>query len=66
MFNVGGGVPVTVKEFAEVVAKAYGYNDYVPKFCGKYRFGDTRHIFSDISKLKALGWEPKELLKIVC
>jgi dTDP-L-rhamnose 4-epimerase len=63
MFNVGGGVPVTVKEFAEVVAKAYGYNDYVPNACGKYRFGDTRHIFSDISKLKALGWEPKRTIE---
>ena len=52
-----------MKEFAEVVAKAYGYNDYVPKACGKYRFGDTRHIFSDISKLKALGWEPKRTIE---
>jgi dTDP-L-rhamnose 4-epimerase len=25
---------------------------------GEYRFGDTRHIFSDISALRALGWEP--------
>ncbi len=24
-----------------------------------YRYGDTRHILSDISKLKSLGWEPK-------
>lgn len=63
MFNVGGGVPVTVKEFAEVVAKAYGYNDYVPNACGKYRFGDTRHIFSDTSKLKALGWKPKRTIE---
>jgi dTDP-L-rhamnose 4-epimerase len=26
---------------------------------GEYRFGDTRHIFSDISALRALGWEPR-------
>jgi dTDP-L-rhamnose 4-epimerase len=26
---------------------------------GEYRFGDTRHILSDISALRALGWEPK-------
>jgi len=25
---------------------------------GLYRFGDTRNACSDISKLKALGWEP--------
>jgi len=24
----------------------------------KFRLGDTRHIISDISKLKALGWQP--------
>ena len=26
---------------------------------GEYRFGDTRHILSDISALQALGWEPR-------
>ena len=23
-----------------------------------YRYGDTRHIFSDTKRLKSLGWEP--------
>ena len=63
MFNVGGGVPVTVKDFAKVVADAYGYTDYKPNGCGKYRFGDTRHIFSNINKLRNLGWEPKKTIK---
>ena len=63
MFNVGGGRPVTVNEFAKVVANVYGYNDYNPRGCGKYRFGDTRHICSDISKLKLLGWEPKRTIE---
>ena len=58
-FNVGGGKAITVKNFAKVVADAYGRIDYEPVACGKYRFGDTRHIFSDISKLKKLGWKPK-------
>jgi dTDP-L-rhamnose 4-epimerase len=26
---------------------------------GEYRFGDTRHILSDIGTLRALGWEPR-------
>lgn len=26
---------------------------------GRYRFGDTRHACSDISKIRALGWEPE-------
>jgi dTDP-L-rhamnose 4-epimerase len=62
MFNIGGGVPITVKDFAKVVANIYGYTDYEPKPCGKYRFGDTRHIFSDISKMKSLGWQPKRTI----
>ena len=58
MFNVGGGAPITVKHFAETVAEVFGVDDYDPKPCGKYRFGDTRHIWSDISKLESLGWKP--------
>ncbi len=58
MFNVGGGSPITVKHFAETVAEVFGVEDYKPKPCGKYRFGDTRHIWSDISKLENLGWKP--------
>jgi dTDP-L-rhamnose 4-epimerase len=26
---------------------------------GEYRFGDTRHILSDITALRSLGWEPR-------
>tara|TARA_Y100001938_G_C8097278_1_gene439010 strand:- start:2112 stop:3218 length:1107 start_codon:yes stop_codon:yes gene_type:complete len=59
MFNVGGGKAITIKNFAKIVADVYGRIDYEPVACGKYRFGDTRHIFSDISKLKKLGWKPK-------
>ena len=59
MFNVGGGAPVTVGEFAGVVGDVFGATDYQPKASGKYRFGDTRHILSDVSKLQALGWKPQ-------
>jgi dTDP-L-rhamnose 4-epimerase len=58
MFNVGGGKAITVAQFAETVAKVFGRNDFEAVASGKYRFGDTRHIFSDISKLRALGWSP--------
>ena len=49
MFNVGGGKPITVNEFATIAAEVFNIKDYKPEPCGKYRFGDTRHIFSDIS-----------------
>ena len=58
VFNVGGDIPITVSEFAQTDAGVFGANDYEPKPIGKYRFGDTRHICSDVSKLKALGWKP--------
>lgn len=58
-YNVGGGKAYTVKEFADIVAKEYGKEQIGVKISGEYRFGDTRHACSDISKLKKLGWFPK-------
>lgn len=57
IFNVGGGKTYTVWEFAQLVAKVFDKN-IIPKITEHYRFGDTRHIFSDISKLKSIGWRP--------
>jgi dTDP-L-rhamnose 4-epimerase len=59
MFHVGGDRAMTVMEFAKVVAEIYGRRGYEPRASGKKRFGDTRHICSDVSKLKALGWQPR-------
>jgi len=58
VFNVGGGKAYTVKEFYDKVAEIFG-KSIEPEMPGEYRYGDTRHIVSDISKLKKLGWEPK-------
>ena len=58
VFNVGGGGAVTTKEFADVVMRQYE-SELEAKVTGEYRFGDTRHILSDISKLRKLGWEPR-------
>jgi dTDP-L-rhamnose 4-epimerase len=58
VFNVGGGRAVTTAEFAEVVRRQYG-SDRPAVVSGEYRFGDTRHILSDISALRGLGWEPQ-------
>jgi dTDP-L-rhamnose 4-epimerase len=57
VFNVGGGTPYTTEEFAEVVRRHYG-SAYSARVSGEYRFGDTRHICSDIDALKQLGWAP--------
>ena len=58
IFNVGGGQAVTTREFADIVMRQYG-SDQPGIVTGEYRFGDTRHILSDISALRALGWEPR-------
>lgn len=58
-FNVGGGRPVTVLEFARAVLKATDAEGALePEVRGVFRSGDTRHTFSDISALAALGWKP--------
>jgi len=58
VFNVGGGQAVTTREFADVVRCHYGSGE-PGVVTGEYRFGDTRHIVSDISALRGLGWEPR-------
>jgi dTDP-L-rhamnose 4-epimerase len=58
VFNVGGGRAVTTREFCDVVMRHYG-SGQPGVATGEYRFGDTRHILSDISALRELGWEPR-------
>jgi len=60
-FNVGSGRADTVLGFAESVAERAGTGSR-PQVTGEYRFGDTRHIVSDITRLRALGWEPRGTL----
>src|SRR4029077_3608691 len=57
VFNVGGGRAVTVMEIAFLMLSAFrsGLEPIIP---GEFRLGDTRHTVSDISRLRALGWEP--------
>ncbi|MDP4198941.1 MAG: NAD-dependent epimerase/dehydratase family protein [Bacteroidota bacterium] len=57
-FCVGGGLAYTVSEFDRIVARISGCEDVQPSLPGAFRFGDTRNSCSDISKLKALGWNP--------
>jgi dTDP-L-rhamnose 4-epimerase len=58
VFNVGGGRGITTREFADIVMHHFG-SSQPGVVTGEYRFGDTRHIVSDISALRALGWEPR-------
>lgn len=56
--NVGGDRSVTVIEYARMLGEIVGA-DLDPLILGEFRVGDVRHIRSDVSKLKRLGWEAK-------
>jgi dTDP-L-rhamnose 4-epimerase len=58
VFNVGGGAGYTTVQFAEIVRRQHN-SDLAGRVSGEYRFGDTRHIVSDIDALGRLGWVPK-------
>lgn len=62
VFNVGGGRGYTVREFYEAMAAETG-RDLAPRLDAHYRYGDTRHIVSDIAKLRSLGWAPKKEIR---
>ncbi len=58
VFNVGGGTGYTTEEFADIVRRHYD-SALTGRISGEYRFGDTRHILSDIGTLGQLGWVPR-------
>jgi len=61
VFNVGTGKATNILEVAEILTKLYNNNkDLKPEIANKYRAGDIRHCFADISKIKnKLGFKPK-------
>ena len=62
VYNVGGGRAYTVLELADIGGKTSG-DEPKPRISGEFRFGDTRHIVSDISKIRTLGWKPVNILE---
>ncbi|HEX8255266.1 MAG TPA: SDR family NAD(P)-dependent oxidoreductase [Thermoanaerobaculia bacterium] len=62
-FNVGSGRNYTVLEVGRRLAEVLGKN-VQPEITGKYRVGDIRHCFADITLTREmLGYEPKMLLE---
>lgn len=59
VFNVGSGVPTNVITVAEMLCK-YLHIDVPVEITGKFRIGDIRHNYADISKINnVFGFEPK-------
>lgn len=62
VFNVGTGTPTAILDVAKTLIKLYG-SDIQPQVVNKYRVGDIRHCYADISGLKKLGFLPKYSLE---
>lgn len=64
VFNIGSGRAYTVREIAEKAADVFGRSQIAPRVTGKYRMGDIRHCFADVSRAKdVLGYKPNVALQ---
>ena len=62
-FNVGSGRAVSVREVAETLARVLD-RDVHPEITGRYRVGDIRHCFADITRARQMmGYEPEVSLE---
>jgi dTDP-L-rhamnose 4-epimerase len=60
VFNIGSGTSRTVREIAQRLADVVGREHLRPEITGKYRVGDIRHCYADITKARAvLGYAPR-------
>jgi dTDP-L-rhamnose 4-epimerase len=61
--NIGSGQAVTIRQVAEILAETLGV-DAPAEVTGKYRAGDIRHCFADISLAqRLLGYSPRHRLQ---
>ncbi len=58
VFNVGSGQSLTVLEYANTLIRKLG-KSIQPLIPGEFRVGDNRNSVSEISRLQALGWQPR-------
>jgi dTDP-L-rhamnose 4-epimerase len=62
IFNIATGKPTSILQIAEALIELCG-KSFTPNVIGKFRNGDIRHCYGDISKIQALGYSPKITLK---
>jgi dTDP-L-rhamnose 4-epimerase len=64
VFNVGSGRSYSISEIAERLARVMGKEYLTPELTGKYRVGDIRHCFADITLARSvLRYEPQVALE---
>ena len=60
VFNVGSGRAFSVRNVGERIARALGCENVKLDFTNRYRVGDIRHCFADITRARrVLGYEPR-------
>lgn len=60
VFNIGSGRAYTIEEIAENIGRTLNKSHIQAKVTGKYRAGDIRHCYADISKAASkLDYAPK-------
>jgi dTDP-L-rhamnose 4-epimerase len=63
VFNVGSGRAASIREVAALVARMLNKTHLEPNITGKYRVGDIRHCFADITQAQTvLGYTPRVTL----
>jgi dTDP-L-rhamnose 4-epimerase len=59
VINIGCGKPISIRRVGELLANALG-KDLKPVVTHKFRAGDIRHCYADITKARQLlGYEPQ-------
>jgi dTDP-L-rhamnose 4-epimerase len=63
VINVGSGRPISIRQVAEILWRALGSTMepvMEPVITRKYRAGDIRHCYADLTRARALlGYEPR-------
>ena len=60
VINIGSGQPITIRAVAEILAQALGKPELEPVITERYRAGDIRHCFADLTRARTLlGYEPR-------
>ena len=64
VFNVGSGEALTVREIAARMSRTLGKEHLEPEISGKYRVGDIRHCFADLTHIRRkIGYQPQVTLE---
>ena len=63
VYNVGTGWPVTVLDVIGLLSEKMNFRER-PEIVERYRAGDIRHCYADISKIqRELGYQPRKTLE---